>query len=639
MADEPQIYTTRYGVPILDFNSTLEPYLVGPTDESKQFFIDQGEHYCIRATCDGCPIKEGCESVQEPVMMMFNDHLKKPRPQPHPRRGVGYEQRSFYPLFWDDALTDAELIEAGIPAYHIMGLRDEENFTGLLDPIPYRPEKNPLRVLKQQLRWYGTPEEYAEHPISKITKLLPPYIPHEMKVVSFDFSSIEPLTNTIVTREPEWMKVFYGYPKEALREVAMDSFPKDMSCLIQIDQADLTVQDQFCQPKTTHYVCHLMDELQKTSFEKQCGKCANKESCRVLHGINLTAKDSWHDINLKYLYSDMVPQWSTGNKDNDDAVFKHYRGITKIVGLAITYGGSAWTVSKNMGETPDQAQVRIDGFLGGLPVFRSYMNNAKQRVLQTGRVYSLFGRMRDIHEDSHPNTGDWKMDRKRQGYAQRTALNHPIQGSAGDILKIVTIRVNQHIRNEKLSPLAGYSLPKQIDVYNPPRTLLNIFLSVHDETDYLMWWADRDKIISKVYEISQLADVLKGFGVDFTLELDIEYDKTSTWTGKIKYPAARAYGTRYVEGLRSRKDLPREEVGSADSRGATEIIVLELSSTPRKFLDNLSSEVDAYNVSYSGVRLPLVLRDKNTNQSWDFDRLVAVSMLQERGIPYVLEKR
>ena len=173
---------------------------------------------------------------------------------------------------------------------------------------------------------------------------------------------------------------------------------------------------------------------------------------------------------MNFLYDDKRGEWTNGDGSLNAQGFKFYRSITKIVGLAITYGGSEWTVSRNMGETVPQAKVRVDNFLLRLPTFRQYMNIAKAKVLQTGMVYSIFGRRRDVRKYSHPTGTDYKQNRKDQGYAQRTALNHPIQSSAGDILKIVTNRVSRMIRESGCEPAGRTQAADETSTsHNTPR--------------------------------------------------------------------------------------------------------------------------------------------------------------------------
>lgn len=626
---EVTTHKTRYGVPIPQDQAALEPFLFGPTNETRQFFVNQGETFCVRATCDGCTLAQGCEFKEDQVLLCFNPTTKQPLAQPHPRRSVGYEQRQFWPLIPKAGISDEQLIEAGVPEHHIPALKDDEHFTGFFDPIPYPYAERPLRVVRNMIRWYGTEEELAAHPISQVCNKLPPFVPGIMVPHSLDFSSIEPLVNTIVTREQQWLTVFNGYSKETIREIAIDNDMAPPAHTLSFSQNQLTNPERPAEG-TKYYLCHLNDELSKTSFEKMCPKCPVKDHCRTLHSIYKIAKDSWHDINLKFLYSDRQHEWNKPDGTWDGEIFKHYRGITKIVGLAITYGGSAWTVSANMNETVQQAEVRVERFLAGLPTFRSYMEVQKAKVLMTGEVFSIFGRRRDVRYYSHPDPEkfpNFKERKKMQGYAQRTSLNHPIQSSAGDLLKMVTNRVSQMIRDKGYSPLFGFSLPPKIDVYNPPPTLLATFLSVHDETDYLIDSRHRDEMIAEVYKQSQLEDVLRGFGVDFSLELDVEYDATATWTGKVSHPTARVYAVWHRDDPSQSPDMPRRP---------TETIVLNRQTTPANFLAELSQLVSSFSVSTNSQALPLVLSDGQFE--YPFDKPVPIVLLRERGIPYIVRK-
>jgi DNA polymerase I-like protein with 3'-5' exonuclease and polymerase domains len=102
---------------------------------------------------------------------------------------------------------------------------------------------------------------------------------------------------------------------------------------------------------------------------------------------------------------------------------KDLRNIGKIVGLALCYGGSNYTVSGNMNTNKEDAQNKIDSFFSKLSILNLYMIAAKNKVLEIGKVYNMFGRCRDVSKWAFSQ--NWK----DKAYAQRTALNHPIQST------------------------------------------------------------------------------------------------------------------------------------------------------------------------------------------------------------------
>lgn len=204
------------------------------------------------------------------------------------------------------------------------------------------------------------------------------------------------------------------------------------------------------------------------------------------------------------------------------------------------YGGSAWTVSRNMGETPDEAQEKIDAFFQELPDLLAYMYRAKRSALETGFVKNLFGRLRSV-------VADIQQGRKGIGYAERTALNHPIQSTAGDLLKISTIRISDLIERKKWSPTWGDRIPMiQPEGTSYKDFIFCMFSSVHDELVSIIKDGEIENFSPLVYEAMQIEDVIRNFGVRYNLEMDSEYDLTRSWTSTEKYDQAKIYMLRHL---------------------------------------------------------------------------------------------
>ena len=186
--------------------------------------VDQGEPLLrSEQVVTGVTVREGCQFPRRASAHALQHGNQATASAATPTARSRFRTAPIHPTRHQARCDDGQLINAGVPEHHIMSLHDDENFTTLLDPIPYPYDTQPLRVVKQMLRWYGTADQYVLHPISKITNPLPPFIPGTTIPHSFDFSSIELLTNTIVTGEPAWTKVFEGFLKETYREVAIDS--------------------------------------------------------------------------------------------------------------------------------------------------------------------------------------------------------------------------------------------------------------------------------------------------------------------------------------------------------------------------------------------------------------------------------
>lgn len=206
-----------------------------------------------------------------------------------------------------------------------------------------------------------------------------------------------------------------------------------------------------------------------------------------------------------------------------DVSVKHFNHRYYGNGVSIhnCYGGTAYTVSGNMKTTKEEAQEKIDNFFSKLITLNVYMIGAKQKVLEIGRVYNLFGRYRNMSKWAFsPN---WK----DKAYAQRTALNHPIQSTSAEILKIIMIRVDNYIETNGLSLLYGSGIPQKFDLnkVSYKNMILHELMSTHDEVDFLFNQDYIESLLPIIYEIMQIKDVMAAFNIGFDLELDCEYDK------------------------------------------------------------------------------------------------------------------
>lgn len=179
------------------------PFLMG---NPKQFFIEQGAIYCVRASCDSCPHNnDGCSFVEEKIQTNV---------VPHARRGIGAEETSFLVLLLKEGLdfkkdVPEDLWNHSLDNYSL----SPNNLHYLLSDL-----QKSFRVIKGQIRFYGTEEEFNNSLYCKYFDLFSEYIPKH-NIVAMDLSAIEPRVSTIASREPHYMEVFKGNPKPIVREV------------------------------------------------------------------------------------------------------------------------------------------------------------------------------------------------------------------------------------------------------------------------------------------------------------------------------------------------------------------------------------------------------------------------------------
>ena len=106
-----------------------------------------------------------------------------------------------------------------------------------------------------------------------------------------------------------------------------------------------------------------------------------------------------------------------------------------IVNYALLYGKTAFTLSKDIGVAPKDAQRFIDAYFAGFPAVRAYLEGTLDTARETGVVTTMLGRRRRVPEIASRNG-------QLRSAAERVAVNMPIQGSAADILKRAMIDVH-----------------------------------------------------------------------------------------------------------------------------------------------------------------------------------------------------
>ena len=119
------------------------------------------------------------------------------------------------------------------------------------------------------------------------------------------------------------------------------------------------------------------------------------------------------------------------------------RRKAKAINFGIIYGMSAFGLSQNLGIPQGEAKAYIDAYFARYPGIRDYMQRMKAACRDSGYVETLFGRK--VHmpmiKDKNP---------ARRNFAERAAINAPIQGAAADIIKRAMIRVPPALAKAKL---------------------------------------------------------------------------------------------------------------------------------------------------------------------------------------------
>ena len=157
-------------------------------------------------------------------------------------------------------------------------------------------------------------------------------------------------------------------------------------------------------------------------------------------------------------------------------VTRDERTKSKRANFGIIYGITVFGLAERLGISRDEAKQLIDGFFDTFPQVHDYMERAKQEARQQGYVPTLFGRRRYLPDINSQNA-------TVRGFAERNAINAPIQGTAADIIKVAMIRIFQRFQRENIRS--------------------KMILQVHDELNFSVYPEEKEQVERIVLEEMQ----------------------------------------------------------------------------------------------------------------------------------------
>jgi len=128
---------------------------------------------------------------------------------------------------------------------------------------------------------------------------------------------------------------------------------------------------------------------------------------------------------------------------SEEEVTKEMRYKAKSVNFGIIYGQGAFGLAENLGISRTEAKTIIDNYKKEFPGINEYMESTIKFAQQNGYVETLMGRKRWLRDINSSNF-------TVRGFAERNAINSPIQGTAADMIKLAMIKVQQAIKESKL---------------------------------------------------------------------------------------------------------------------------------------------------------------------------------------------
>lgn len=151
---------------------------------------------------------------------------------------------------------------------------------------------------------------------------------------------------------------------------------------------------------------------------------------------------------------------------SEQEVTSTMRRAAKAVNFGIIYGQSAWGLAENLGISRTEAKGIIDNYFKEYSAIKHYMDNQMNYARQAGYVQTLLGRKRWLRDIKSSN-------QTVRGYAERNAINMPIQGTAADMIKLAMVKVYQLIHDAGLKTKMILQVHDEL-VFDAPEAELHI---------------------------------------------------------------------------------------------------------------------------------------------------------------------
>ena len=149
------------------------------------------------------------------------------------------------------------------------------------------------------------------------------------------------------------------------------------------------------------------------------------------------------------------------------------RRNAKAVNFGIIYGQSAFGLSQNLGIPRKEAAEIIENYFNTYPGIKKYMNDTMNFARENGYVETIMGRRRYLRDINSAN-------QTVRGFAERNAINAPIQGSAADMIKIAMIRIHQDIKDHKLGSKMTMQVHDEL-VFDVPKSETTFMKKIIEE--------------------------------------------------------------------------------------------------------------------------------------------------------------
>jgi DNA polymerase-1 len=172
-----------------------------------------------------------------------------------------------------------------------------------------------------------------------------------------------------------------------------------------------------------------------------------------------------------------------------EQVSEEQRRAAKVINFGLIYGMSAFGLAKQLGVPREAAQEYMNLYFARYPGVHDFMERTRAQARRLGYVETLYGRRLYLPEINSRNA-------QRRQYAERTAINAPMQGSAADIIKLAMLRIDAWLQQTKLNA--------------------RMIMQVHDE---LVFEVEEKECVTLTENVRRLMTAIEGLSVPLTVDV------------------------------------------------------------------------------------------------------------------------
>jgi DNA polymerase I len=153
-----------------------------------------------------------------------------------------------------------------------------------------------------------------------------------------------------------------------------------------------------------------------------------------------------------------------------------HRRAAKAINFGIIYGLSPFGLAQQLGIEQREAAQFINAYFTRYRGVKEYLDRVLIETRKSGETRTLFGRLRPIPEITSPQV-------QLRNFAERTALNSPLQGTAADLIKMAMIAISQRLKKEKLSAQMILQVHDELLFEAPPKEVKTLEKLVREQME------------------------------------------------------------------------------------------------------------------------------------------------------------